>query len=635
VFVTSDTADRPGEMEILLLLPRGANVIFWTVSIVAFAIVVILCQRQRTKWRLERCGLPTVFWRPWFMSYRLLEEDQKLASTTITRILPRMERLQGPFGMYGTVYGISTPVVHVAHPIPAKAILNGMIPISLASSNTSTCKYSRRCSIPLKCKTGASKAPAYNHFKNFCGEGVFTADGDDWRAKRTAVMHTLLKGTDLSRRLEQEANHAANTFCRQIQTLQSHRNSCSSNDSEVLVPNVVPLLQRATVGLIYRYITNNDPDWELRNAVKSGYRDSSNGVNGVHAKSVSLASCSVEKDFNSSLRNENESLLSSYLKSVTRIRLIILAQSRSIWFILPWWCYRWFSSLYRDEEKTLGPIRKFAQQACDQAKPNSPLHNLSTIEGPYNLSSQNHDRHCTTLGKKNLLNEAITLLFAGQDTSAATLSWTLHLLSLYPKIQEKLALEVHRVFSEDLGYNGTNDSDSLTVSKRTISRMPYLDAVIKESMRLYPVAPFIVRRLTETIHLPGSKGTNAHISIPSGSVACIWIYSLHRNPDFWHRPDEFVPDRWLDADLKDLGQSNGAYMPFASGPRNCLGQPLAHFILRTLLSKMVYQYEFRDPALANVDNADELRKDMQVGFTVLPTGGVELLVRTRHKKKES
>jgi hypothetical protein len=571
------------------------------------------------------------------MTYRPFEEDEKLASTTITRILPRMQRLQGPYGMYGTVYGISTPVVHVAHPVPAKAILSGTTQESSKFHSTSTHSSRRRSSIPLKNMTGASKAPAYNHFKNFCGDGVFTAVGDDWKAKRAAVIHTLLKGTDLSRRLEEEANHAADVFCAQIQTLQSYQHSCNRNDSGILVPNVVPLLQRATVGLIYRYITHSDPDWEIPCIMKCGVRDRSNSDHEeVDDESVSLASSSVDEDFKSSSRKENELLLSSYLKSIVRIRMIILAQSRSIWFTLPRWCYRYFSSLYRDEETTLGPIREFARRACEEAKPQSPLLNLSTSDGPYNVPSQNHDRHnANTLVNKNLLHEAITILFAGQDTSAATLSWTLHLLSLFPQIQEKLASEVHNVFSEDLGYHGTNDRYSPTVCKRTISRLPYLDAVIKESMRLYPVAPFVVRRVTETIHLPNSKGTNSHISIPSESVACLWIYSLHRNPDFWHRPDDFVPERWLDADLKDLGQSNGAYMPFACGPRNCLGQPLAHVILRTVLSKLVYRYEFTEPNLAKVDNANDLRKDIQAGFTVLPTGGVELLVRTRNKKKKS
>jgi cytochrome P450 len=629
------------------MMSRFSNMIEWLVASIAVTLLMVWIQRQRTKRMLETCGFPTVFWRPRFMTYRPFEQDeQKLASTTITRILPRMKRLGGPYGMYGTVYGVSTPVVHMAHPVPAKAVLNGIS--SSGSSSHAAAGYTkehttnhhqpRRSSASFLQSAGVSKAPAYNHFKNFCGEGVFTADGDDWKAKRTAVMHTLIKGTnlavsDISKRLEQEANRAANVFCRQVECLEKDMTT-------ILVPDVVPLLQRATIGLIYRYITHDEPDWQIpRVAFKTS--DHSSDDETVDDDSLSLSS---SEDGYAPYSQESESLLASYLNSIVRIRMIILAQSRSIWFVLPRWCYRLFSSLYRDEEITLGPIREFAIRACDKAKPGSPLYKLSSSEGPYMSKqtqsakqSQASDRRIS----KNLLDEAITLLFAGQDTSAATLSWTLHLLSLYPEIQDKLALEIQKVFKKEIqdnpqcsNNNKKDEEDFTVVTRKMISKMPCLDAVVKESMRLYPVAPFIVRRLTESIAV-SSEDAKASTILPSGVVVCIWIYGLHRNPAFWDRPDEFLPERWCNPQLKDVGQTNGAYMPFASGPRNCLGQPLAHVILRTLLSKLVYRYEFIDPRMAADPDCDKqrLRKDMQAGFTVLPTGGVELIMRRRIDEK--
>ena len=293
--------------------------------------------------------------------------------------------------------------------------------------------------------------------------------------------------------------------------------------------------------------------------------------------------------------------------------MIILAQSRSIWFVLPRWCYRLFSSLYKDEVKTVAPIRLFARSACENAQPGSPLAKLKEMES--------HNGQAPIDGiSKDLLDEAITLLFAGQDTSAATLSWTLHLLSLFPSIQEKVAAEVRGVLQNE-GIDGTD----FVVGRRIISQLPYLDAVVKESMRLYPVAPFVVRRIMEDLPIADSKRTNESAKIPAGSVACVWIYSLHRNKKFWARPDDFVPERWIDPELKDIGQTNGAFMPFAAGPRNCVGQPLAHIVLRTLLTKLVSRYEFRDDRL----DVSELRKDMQAGFTVLPAGGVTLSVVER------
>jgi cytochrome P450 len=315
----------------------------------------------------------------------------------------------------------------------------------------------------------------------------------------------------------------------------------------------------------------------------------------------------------------------TYLNSIIRIRMIILAQSRSIWFLLPRWCYRFFSSLYRDEEQTVIPIRHFASIACNRAKPGSPLARLKEMDS--------HGKQPPVEGiSKDLLDEAITLLFAGQDTGAATLSWTLHLLSLYPEVQSKVADEVRNVLDAERSI-----STNPFVTRKTVSKMPYLDAVIKESMRLYPVAPFVVRRIMHDLPVLDDKddGQFARATVlPAGSVACIWIYGLHRNPALWNKPDAFLPERWIDADLKDIGQTNGAYMPFAAGPRNCVGQPLAHIILRTLLARLMYKYEFRDERLSEKRDAMELRKDMQAGFTVLPSGGVTLLIRERKHQEE-
>lgn len=292
--------------------------------------------------------------------------------------------------------------------------------------------------------------------------------------------------------------------------------------------------------------------------------------------------------------------------------------------------------MYRDEEETLYPIRVFAHEACRNAKPGSPLYCLGNdAQGPhFSVTASGLSTSPSAFRpSKILVDEAITLLFAGQDTSAATLSWTLHLLSLYPDIQGRLFEEIREVMAESIMDKRENvfprGGTTPWVTKSTIAMMPLLDAIIKESMRLYPVAPFIVRRLTDDVTVLGDASDTLSVVLPARSVVCIWIYGLHRNPEFWNRPNDFIPDRWLDPTLKDVGQSNGAYMPFASGPRNCLGQPLAHIILRTVLAKLVFQYEFIDTRLSNETNPDVLRKDMQAGFTVLPAGGVDLMIRQR------
>jgi hypothetical protein len=603
-------------------------------SVVLFVVVWLWRRRRQTRRLLERCNLPTVTWTPRFLNYipkkeELANNNDKMKSSAITGILPRMERLGGPFGMYGTVYGISIPVVHIAHPVPAKSIL-------METTNGSKAGQRRRMSITAS--SGASKAPAYNHFKNFSGNGVFTADGEEWKEKRASVIHCLLKGVSncnspAAQRLEREANYAATSFITELE--ERRREEETGADEPVEIDNVVPILQRATIGLIYRYITHDDKPRTAQNegnttaaeTTADVHSPASPGLKSASSSSSSLCSlvtptADVPDDTCKSAPPEicPPSLLQAYLHSVTDIRMIILAQSRSFWFLLPRWVYRTFSNMYKEEETTMGPIRDFASRTCERAQPGSPLALLR--QRPSHSAA---DDSADDLSQ-NMIDEAITLLFAGQDTSAATLSWTLHLLSLYPEIQERLANEIRTVLLESDEHEGATPT---RFSKKLVSKMPFLDAVIKESMRLYPVAPFVVRRLQ---HEVTAKDDKVSATIPAGAFACIWIYGLHRNPELWNRPNDFVPDRWIDPSLRalDAGQEMvGAYMPFAAGPRSCVGQPLANVILRIVLARIVDRYSFSDKSRASGGDPTKLRKDMQAGFTVLPVGGLKLSVSTR------
>eukprot|EP00536_Pseudo-nitzschia_multiseries_P003664 jgi/Psemu1/186281/e_gw1.57.137.1 len=471
------------------------------------------------------------------------------------------------------------------------------------------------------------------------GHGVFTTDGDDWKTKRAAIIHHLIKGTassisELSQRLEDEANRAGDTFCQQIQHLQQGE-SPIHNPRHTVSTNIIPVLQRSTIGFIYRYITNADPPWLLPiNMVRdTEHADDSTTMsteNGSLASSTDDTTTSASgTDDEHFCLSSSSSLLNKYLSATMKIRMIVLANSRSLWYLLPRWCYRSFSSLYRDEKRTLGAIHEFARKTCEDAQPHSPLWRIRESGGPYSSDNSASDRRESF--NQNLLYEATTLLFAGQDTGAATLSWALHLLSVYPNTQEKLARELREVLDADENFV---KSKKHVITKKMLLKLPYLDAIIKESMRLYPVAPFIVRHLQEDICIP-KENNDGTMSLPAGADALIWIYSLHRNPDFWSRPDDFIPERWIDTDLKDPGQSNGSYMPFALGPRNCLGRPLAHINLRTILAKVIYEYKFTDARLRNTCNADDLRIEMEAGFTVLPTGGVHLEIESRRLDKEN
>ncbi|CAM9685561.1 unnamed protein product [Hapterophycus canaliculatus] len=232
--------------------------------------------------------------------------------------------------------------------------------------------------------------------------------------------------------------------------------------------------------------------------------------------------------------------------------------------------------------------------------------------------------------------KTITLLFAGQDTSAATLSWTMHLLSLPEnrpyllQVRQEVLAAVDQSGNVDCSGSSNSSNGNMLHKKRSLP-MPMVDACIRESQRLYPVAPFVVRHLSSDLRL--KDGT----LLPAGALACVWIYGLHRHPAFWESPDAFLPGRWLnDAATR---QPAGAFIPYASGPRGCVGRPFAGVALRILLARLCLALDFSpaDPVVADTtaaasssDTITRLQgsgggnKDMQAGFTVLPGGGVHL-----------
>ncbi|CAM9237029.1 unnamed protein product, partial [Ectocarpus sp. 12 AP-2014] len=228
-----------------------------------------------------RAGLPVVLWYPKF--WRMDGRRQK--GSSLSRVLKRMEVLEGPHGMYGTVFGTQA-VVHVADPEAAALVLS-----------------------QASCFLGHTKRPGYDHFGSFFGRGVFTADGEEWRKKRATVAHALFRGGAVTassdgvagtrgvvsgdvgggrgatggsgKALAVLANEEADSLLREVEALREE-----GGELEV---EVVRLLQRHTLNLVHRFL------------------------------------CGGEDVCASPERNR---LLPRYLDAVTDMRMVILARSR-------------------------------------------------------------------------------------------------------------------------------------------------------------------------------------------------------------------------------------------------------------------------------------------------------------------
>jgi cytochrome P450 len=167
-------------------------------------------------------------------------------------------------------------------------------------------------------------------------------------------------------------------------------------------------------------------------------------------------------------------------------------------------------------------------------------------------------------------NESLTIVLAGHETTANTLTWTFYLLSQYPEVAEKLRAEVDTV----LGKRRPNLAD--------LKNLPYTEQVIKEAMRVYPPVWSVGRQNIEETTLGGYP-------VRRGSTAIIPIWSLHHDERLYPEPFVFRPERWTETMESQLPRY--AYLPFGGGPRVCIGNSFAMMEARLLLANIVQHFD--------------------------------------------
>ncbi|KAH7060976.1 cytochrome P450 alkane hydroxylase [Paraphoma chrysanthemicola] len=171
--------------------------------------------------------------------------------------------------------------------------------------------------------------------------------------------------------------------------------------------------------------------------------------------------------------------------------------------------------------------------------------------------------------RKELRGQTINLLAGGRDTTACLLSWTFFLLVRHVPVMERLRAEIALACVADS-----------TLTRDTLRKLPYLQNVLKETLRLYPSIPVNTRTANRTTVLPTGGGLNgtSPVLVPKGSAVAFSVYSMHRRPDLYGMDAElFRPERWTeDMPLQhDPVKSRWGYLPFQGGPRSCPGMDFA------------------------------------------------------------
>ncbi|GLH04909.1 Cytochrome P450 4c3 [Gryllus bimaculatus] len=168
-----------------------------------------------------------------------------------------------------------------------------------------------------------------------------------------------------------------------------------------------------------------------------------------------------------------------------------------------------------------------------------------------------------SLSDADIREEVDTFMFEGQDTTEAALSFAIYLLASHPDVQEKVLEELKSVFDW---------SQPLQPTIQQLGELKYLEMVIKEVLRLYPSVPAIFRDITEDDKLPST----GHV-IPDGTVMIVSPWAVHRNPEVYPDPEKFDPERFSAGET--ARRHPYAFLPFSAGPRNCIGEAHAQFVV--------------------------------------------------------
>jgi cytochrome P450 len=200
---------------------------------------------------------------------------------------------------------------------------------------------------------------------------------------------------------------------------------------------------------------------------------------------------------------------------------------------------------------------------------------------------------------RELRDELMTALAAGHETTATALAWAFERMLLHPNVYERLRDEI-------------DAAGGVSASPDKIAALPYLDATIKEVMRLRPVVPAVGRVLQRPMTIGG-------YDLPKGAAVGACIYLAHRNPDVYPDPEAFKPERFLGVPTDPV-----TWLPFGGGIRRCIGAQFALYEMKVVLATIMAAC---DVELAQKGASETGRR----AVTLWPIGGTRVKIRRRQQ----
>ena len=278
---------------------------------------------------------------------------------------------------------------------------------------------------------------------------------------------------------------------------------------------------------------------------------------------LSICETSFGVDFNEEEAKEILNLMSKILSATLTKTLNILYN---------WDWYFRSSASGKQMEAGIEEMNKKLMELVDARKKDLELGQTVLHKGKRGFLDQlvYEQKEHGELTDEQIVGECNTIMIAGNGTTLGTVCFCIYFLCKHPQIQERLFTEI----KDHLSGKEIDDVDC--------GSLQYLGMVVKETLRIQPPVAVVGRRLSEPMEVAG------HV-LPAGTDLDISIWWVHRDPEHWDDPEVFDPERFTPENSRN--RNPYAFVPFAAGPRNCIGQRFALLEAKLLIAYLVYNFE--------------------------------------------
>ncbi|XP_032523206.2 cytochrome P450 4C1-like [Danaus plexippus] len=301
--------------------------------------------------------------------------------------------------------------------------------------------------------------------------------------------------------------------------------------------------------------------------------------------------------------NDQEVSIDSYLKSVDKLIKIMLNRFVQPWLLLDF-VFK-FSELKKEQDVALEIVQNFSEEVIRKKKMQFALNS----DNPGDVDEDNAEslldiliknRNEDEISDRNMREIVDNVILAAYDSNVYMMLYILVCIGSYPEVQKK-------VYDEVISVTGQTDRD---ITHEDLPKLVYLEAVVKEAIRLYPAGPIVGRVTTFDTQLKDYV-------LPAGCQVIVHLGAINRNKEHWGQDaDDFRPERWFDS----LPKHPAAYSSFSPGRRSCIGKSYSIMLLKTMALKIIKKFYI---------SSDDKKLDFEFGLFLKPIAGHHIKLELR------